>query len=209
MRGDSTSHCSSRSLAHLALREWSRGDRFADELFHNLAARASLPSRDRAFALELFYGVLRNLTRLDFSIGLLRQGPLQAEVRDLLRLGLYQLWFLETAPHAAVNETVGLAPARSRPVVNGILREALRKRDRLNAAAETQPLSVRMSHPAFLVARWEKQFGPEQTEALCHWNNQPAPVSARNWPRATTLAAPWCGKVSSKFTRRRKWRENR
>ena len=93
--------------------------------------RANSAAPDRAFATELFYGVLRNLTLLDFWIDALRSGHLDHDSRDLLRLGLYQLFLLQTPEHAAVFETVELAGARARSLVNAVLRNALRRKEEL------------------------------------------------------------------------------
>src|SRR3954468_17317353 len=103
-----------RTVASRARREWRKKDRFADAIFHELLARISLSEIDRAFARELFYGVLRNLRLLDFWIGLLREGKLDATSRDLLQVGLYQLFVLRTPAHAAINETVALANQKNR-----------------------------------------------------------------------------------------------
>jgi 16S rRNA (cytosine967-C5)-methyltransferase len=92
---------------------------------------------------------------------------------------LYQLLFLKTAEHAAVHETVSLAPKRQRTIINAMLRAATRQRSDLLARAEAQPLFVRTSHPQFLVERWQQHFGAEHAEKLCEWNNLPAPVYAR------------------------------
>src|SRR5213594_4769235 len=99
---------SARHIALAALRLWRKERRFADAIISELRAKAKLTHSDRAFALELFYGVLRNLTLLDFWIGCLRVSRVDADLRDILQLGLYQLFFLETAEHAAVHETVAL-----------------------------------------------------------------------------------------------------
>ena len=104
---------SARRIALAALRRWRQEKRFADSIISGFLAKAELTSSDRAFALELFYGVLRNLTLLDFWIGCLRPSQVDVDLRDILRLGLYQLFFLETAQHAAVYETVELAPSDS------------------------------------------------------------------------------------------------
>ena len=128
---------------------------------------------------ELFYGVLRNLTLLDFWIAQLRPAKIEAEGRDLLRLGLYQVMLLKTSPHAAVFETVQVAPARSRKLVNAVLRRALREEEPLRQAALRQPPHVQWSEPEFLLEKWSRQFGAETALALCHWNNRPAPVYAR------------------------------
>jgi len=170
---------SARQIALAALQLWRKEKRFADSIISGLLAKAELPPSDRAFALELFYGSLRNLTLLDFWIGCLRVSRVQSDLRDILRLGLYQLFFLKTAPHAAVHETVELAPKKQRSLINAMLRTATRRQSELLASTNAQPLFVRTSHPQFLIGRWQQQFGPEQAEALCKWNNLPAPVYGR------------------------------
>ncbi len=170
---------SARQIGLQALRLWRKEKRFADSVISGLFANTEFTSYDRAFALELFYGVLRNLTLLDFWIGCLRVSRVESDVRDILRLGLYQLFFLKTAEHAAVHETVSLVPKRQRPIINAMLRAATRQRSDLLARAEAQPLFIRTSHPRFLVERWQEHFGAEHAEKLCEWNNRPAPVYAR------------------------------
>src|SRR5437870_3298393 len=143
---------SSRALALAALRSWRAGTGFADRVVAENFPRSSLGASDRAFALELFYGVLRNLTLLDFWIARLRSEPIDPTTRDILRLGLYQIMLLETAAHAAVFETVELARPRARPLINAILRRALREKPALSKSAGEQPLHVQFSEPEFLVA---------------------------------------------------------
>src|SRR5437870_8283544 len=149
---------SARQIALAALRLWRREKRFADAITSQLLARADLTLSDRSFALELFYGVLRNLTLLDFWIGCLRGSRIQTHVRDILRLGLYQVFLLKTPEHAAVHETVAIAPQKQRSIINAVLRAATRQRSELLAQADTQTLSVRTSHPQFLVERWQQHF---------------------------------------------------
>ncbi|PYL04971.1 MAG: 16S rRNA (cytosine(967)-C(5))-methyltransferase [Verrucomicrobia bacterium] len=168
-----------RKIALTALRLWRKEKRFADSIISGLSAKAALTPSDRAFALELFYGVLRNLTLLDFWVSCLRASRVESDLRDILRLGLYQLFLLKTAQHAAVHETVELAPKSQRTIINAMLRAATRQRSDLLARAWAQPLFVRTSHPQFLVERWLQHFGLEQAEKLCEWNNLPAPVYAR------------------------------
>ena len=170
---------SARQIALTALRLWREEKRFADSIISELLAETVLKPSDRAFALELFYGVLRNLTLLDFWIRRLRASRVESDLRDILRLGLYQLLFLETAEHAAVHETVSLASKKQRTIINAMLRAATRRRSELLPRAEAQPLFVRTSHPQFLVERWQQHFGAEHAQELCEWNNLPAPVYAR------------------------------
>jgi 16S rRNA (cytosine967-C5)-methyltransferase len=170
---------SARQAALHALGAWQTYRERADSIISTILATGKLSKSDRAFALELFYGALRNLTLLDFWIGCLRVPPVDDDLRDILRLGLYQLMLLGIPDHAAVNESVELAPPKRRGFINGMLRTAVRERDELRVRARTQPLPVRSSHPGFLITRWQKSFGLEATAALCAWNNQPAPVYAR------------------------------
>jgi 16S rRNA (cytosine967-C5)-methyltransferase len=170
---------SARQIALAALRLWRKERRFADAVISRLLAKAEITPSDRAFALELFYGVIRNLTLLDFWIGCLRVSRIHGDLRDILRLGLYQLFFLKTAEHAAVHESVELGSKRQRTIINAMLRTATRRRSDLLALANAQPLFVRTSHPQFLVERWQQHFGAENTEALCKWDNLSAPVYGR------------------------------
>jgi 16S rRNA (cytosine967-C5)-methyltransferase len=170
---------SARGIALKALRTWRREKRFADSIISEFRANAELTESDRAFVLELFYGVLRNLTLLDFWIGCLRSSRVDIDLRDVLRLGLYQVFLLKTAPHAAVYESVELVPQRQRKIINGMLRAAIRGQSELLARAGTQPLFVRTSHPQFLVDRWQQHFGTQHAEELCKWNNLPPPVYGR------------------------------
>lgn len=170
---------SARQTTLEALGRWRRQKRFADSIASDLLAERKFSSRDRGFFLELFYGVLRNLTLLDFWIGCLRSSHIGNDVRDILRLGLYQLFLLNSAQHAAVHETVQLAATRTRPIINGVLRAATRQRDELLGLANARTLSVRTSHPQFLVERWNENFGENCTEELCKWNNLRPTIYAR------------------------------
>lgn len=172
-----------RQLCLRALLEWEKGRSFSDEILHTLLERNPISVQERGFIREVFFGILRHLTELDFYIGELRgAGALDTAARATLRLGLYQLFHLRTAAHAAVNETVALAGS-ARGLVNAILRRALREQPRLEAALAQAPREVRTSHPDFLLERWDEHFGHEITPALCAWNNQPADV----WVRANGL----------------------
>jgi 16S rRNA (cytosine967-C5)-methyltransferase len=167
-----------RQLCLRALLEWEKGRSFSDEILHTLVERHRLAPLDRAFLRETFFGVLRNLSRLDFLVSRLREDGLDEETRAVLRLGLYQIFHMRTAAHAAVNETVNLS-GRARGLVNAILRRALREKETLDAAIENADPATRSSHPDFLLARWIANFGAEATAQLCLWNNTPPEVHVR------------------------------
>lgn len=161
-----------------ALLEWEKGRKFSDEILHTTLEREHLSPLDRGFFMETFFGVLRNLSSLDFLIEQLREGNIDLTTRQILRLGLYQIFHLRTAAHAAVNETVNLAD-RARGLVNAILRRALREQDALEAALQAAGPATARSHPDFLVARWEAHFGADATLRLLTWNNTAAEVFVR------------------------------
>ena len=166
---------------------------FADSLLEE--ARKSFDERDSAFLLELVYGVLRNRLRLDWALdGFSAQpvGKTDASTRNILRLGAYQLLFLDRVPpSAAVNTSVELAKAygRKQGYVNGLLRNLDRKRETIIYPGAENPvrrLSVLYSHPEWLVRRWTLRFGTETAETLLRENNAPAPLVFRTNTLRTT-----------------------
>ncbi len=168
-----------RRVAVNALLRWEKGNAFAETLVAAMARDARLSAPDRALAQAIVYGILRNLTWLEHLLSSLRPSPLDRDLRAMVLAGLCQMFVLRQADYAAVSETVALAPARTRGVVNGILRQAARQRERFLREWPTLPPSVRYSTPAWLAARWERQLGPEEARALMAWNAETPAVHAR------------------------------
>ena len=168
-----------------ALQQWESSREFADEVLHRTLESSQLTPVNRAFVTEAFYGVIRNRSLLDFVIQRFRPSRLDEPTRLVLRLGLYQLYKMRVAPHAAVYETVNLAgPARS--LVNAILRKAISERDAVFSELQNAPAHVRWSHPEFLYQRWANALGSGDAEEFCRWNNEPARIYVRtNTLRAT------------------------
>lgn len=132
------------------------------------SAYASLVlQNDSGFVRTLVLGVLRWRSRLDFVIDALAKGKIEPGVRDVLRLGAYQLLFMDVAQYAAVAETVELAPQRARGFVNAILRRVAR-----GEAPEPQDLATRTAHPAWLIERWIKTFGAERAARIAEANQE-------------------------------------
>lgn len=173
---------SSNSVRHHSLdvlMDWQKSGRFATDLLDERVRKAVLSPPNAAFLHDIVFTCLRNLNLLDFWADQLTDGKhLDHRTRWLLRIGLCQLLLLGVPSHAAVNETVAAA-GRSGALVNAVLRRAGREEASLLALVEKQPLSVRYSHPEFLVRRWIKIMGKAKTEALCQWNQDPAPVFVR------------------------------
>ena len=151
-------------------------------------ARERMDARDSGFLLELVYGVLRNRARLDWVLNRFSAKPIDttdAGTRNILRLGAYQMLFLDRVPvSAAVNTSVELAKEHGRKhgYVNGLLRGLDRKRGTIAYPVAGDPvarLSMLTSHPAWLVKRWVSRYGAETAEALLQANNQPAPLTIR------------------------------
>ncbi|TAK09238.1 MAG: 16S rRNA (cytosine(967)-C(5))-methyltransferase RsmB, partial [Candidatus Manganitrophaceae bacterium] len=144
--------------------------------------------RDRALLTELVYGIFRQRGYLDWLIDHFSKVNLHPPIRNILRLGLYQLLFLDKIPpSAAVNTSVELAKeadgmAASR-LVNGLLRNILRQREILPAPdPKGDPvafISVSTSHPEWMVRRWLARWGKEKTLQLCRFNNEIPPTTLR------------------------------
>ncbi|MFP3998657.1 MAG: 16S rRNA (cytosine(967)-C(5))-methyltransferase RsmB [Desulfobacterales bacterium] len=182
-----------RNAALYILNELSKGhsnlDRILDE--QTAGVFTQMQRRDMALARALVYGVLRWRAKLDFNISALASQPInriKPEVLNILRLGLFQMMFLSKIPQsAAVNTSVEMAkqvaPKSVVRFVNGLLRNFARSRQ---AIAYPDPqkdriraLAICQSFPQWMILRWEKRFGIEETRTLCEYLNQIPPVTIR------------------------------
>lgn len=142
-----------------------------------LASRR-LEGRTRAAVMDYGYGVLRQLGLLDFVLTRLLERPLHdAALRHLLYIGLYELCAETTPAYAAVNETVSAAPARSRPLVNAVLRNFQRRRQDLLDAAQSDPVA-RWNHPAWWIDRLKTEY-PHAWQAILAASNTHPPMTLR------------------------------
>lgn len=169
----------------------------ADGAYANLLLQKNLGQlsdpRDRQFVTLLVNGVLKHRLTLDYALRKHLSKPMSAlphEVRAILRLGAFQLLYVDKVPQGiAVHESVELAKAYPKfsGLVNGVLRHVLTQGWNLpwpdSKRDPIRYLSVRYSHPEWMVRRWLKRWGLEETEALCQANNEPAPT----WIRTNTL----------------------
>jgi 16S rRNA (cytosine967-C5)-methyltransferase len=186
----------SRAVAHAVLGRVFDEGAFADRAFRAEAERAGLDPRDRAFAQQLAYGTVQRRATLDHLIESLSSRPvenLDPGVRDALRLGLFQLLFLDgVADHAAVSESVELAKGRGGDkLVNAVLRRAQREGGALlDALTDDTPeaAAVKHSHPEWLVRMWWDELGADETRALLARDNEAPESSVRvNTLRAKSL----------------------
>jgi 16S rRNA (cytosine967-C5)-methyltransferase len=192
-----------RQIAARVLAQRRAGDEFAENLLDRALERSGLSGLDRGLCRELVLGVVRWQATLDWLIMQKTQGRTQkAGLQDLLRLGLYQIFWLDRIPaHAAVNETVeqarrdgfGAQAGFVNAVLRGYLREAEATKAKLNELKASNP-ALGWSHPEWLVKRWQDRLGAERSGKLLDWNNTPARAYARlNTLRcdATRLIEQW------------------
>jgi 16S rRNA (cytosine967-C5)-methyltransferase len=146
----------------------------------------SLDRRDRAFVMELVYGVLRHLFVLDWVIGSLVKDvtPLRDRTINNLRSALYQLLFMRVPVFAVVNEAVEIEKGRGKPsLVNAVLRNFLRRREALQFPIHfddpVKEISVNTSHPEWMVKRWIAAYGIEEARAIAEANNRVPPLVIR------------------------------
>ncbi|MGI8745436.1 MAG: transcription antitermination factor NusB [Bryobacteraceae bacterium] len=154
---------SARIVAFDVLRRVDGGGYASDLL---LSGSAKLASRDAGLASEIVFGCLRYQKQLDYLIDqLTRSRPLDLEVRLALRMGVYQLRYLDRIPpHAAVGESVELTKRAGKKWAGGLVNAVLRKVNR-------QPIhwpdrATELSCPEWLLTRWDQQFGPEAAAAI-------------------------------------------
>ena len=147
-----------------------------------------MSAKDRALCQELVFGCVRWQAALDWLIAQKTNGRRQPSgLQNLLRLGLYQIFWLDRIPpHAAVHETVELAKrlgfGPQAGFVNAILRGYLRAVDntqKILADLKIPNPAVGWSHPQWLVEKWRKRFGAEPARQLLEWNNTPPQTFAR------------------------------
>lgn len=165
-----------------------RSGEMLDDTFARRAA--GLDARDRRWLRELVYGMLRQRGMLDAILADRVRGGLgriDADLLDLLRLGVYQLLHMGSVPaYAAIAQTVELAKVRhgigASKLMNAVLRRIDRERDALAVPVPAElvdALAMKHSHPRWLVARWLSRWGEEEATVLLMKNNAEAPVVIR------------------------------
>ncbi|HVU26608.1 MAG TPA: 16S rRNA (cytosine(967)-C(5))-methyltransferase RsmB [Verrucomicrobiae bacterium] len=161
---------------------------FTEDLLEREFSKSKLSPLDRALCQELVYGIVRRQSTLDWLIARKTNSREQKiALQNLLRLGLYQIFWLDKIPpHAAVHETVELAKQNGfgpqSGFVNAILRGYLREFDetkKILADLKISNPAIGFSHPQWLVEKWQKRFGDKKMRQLLEWNNTPPKTFAR------------------------------
>jgi 16S rRNA (cytosine967-C5)-methyltransferase len=188
-----------RACAYAVIRRVFEQGAWADRALHGEARRLALDARDRALAVRLAYGTVQRKAALDHAIATFARRPateLDPPVLAALRLGVFQLAYLDRVPaHAAVSESVELAKAdrpRAAGLVNAVLRRAARDAEPLLAAlpeATSEQAALRHSHPEWIAELWWDALGPDAARALMAADNEPAEAVVRANTLRTTPEA--------------------
>lgn len=163
-----------RKTALAILNKCADAEQYSNLALDTALQRGNFSSLDKAFLTVLVYGTVEHRLTLDYWIGVLADRSvekLELSTRNLLRMGLYQLAFLDRVPdHAAVNETVLLAPKRTKGFVNAVLRAFLRENKQIAMPdCKKEPyryLSVQYSFAIPICEAFVKNFGFERTQSL-------------------------------------------
>lgn len=188
-----------RRVAVQALDEIERKKAYANLVLQDYIKKQNMRDVDRRFFTELVYGVVRRKNYLDAIIVALTKRPLKKLsplALQIIRLGLYQLIYLDKVPEsAAVNESVKLAKKMTRGLegfVNGVLRNYLRNSDDYVidelAKTPTERLAFIYNQPTWLLDLWLKEYGETTTIGLCEWFNTSPRLTARVNTLKTTRA---------------------
>ncbi len=174
----------SRELAFEAYKKIVINRGYSNLVLESMLEEAELSPRDKALAAKITYGTLQWQGYLDYYLDFLLKRPRAEIARDalfLLRLGAYQILILDKIPsRSAVDETVKLARKKMHrgiaSLVNGTLRNLVRKYKEIELPdSESTPLeylSVKYSHPSWMVEVWYHELGFERTERLLKANNE-------------------------------------
>ncbi len=180
-----------RSLALHILNRLDKSDKTLDNLLEEFQKDHLLPKRERSLFNAIVYGVLRWKGRLDWIIGHLSKlhiNKTKSEVLNILRIGLFQIIYLNRIPvSAAVNTSVEMAKhsagERGAGYVNAILRKASREHETLPYPDITEEpeyaISVNKSFPEWMIKKWIKLLGKSQTIELCDAINEIPPITIR------------------------------
>lgn len=182
---------SARDLALKVLHSVNEEEAYSNIQLNKVLVKYDPVKLDRAFITELVYGVLRFRGTLDWVLGQFMNRPLNKIspwIRDILRLGVYQLMYMDKVPpSAAVNESVNLTKKYGHQgvvkFVNGVLRNIGRNLEQINFPDELKDpvgyIAAKYSHPSWMVEKWISEYGVDQTKAICLANNSNPPNTVR------------------------------
>lgn len=171
-----------RNLAYKVLFDIEKNQNYSNMAINKHFKDCNLDGRDRGFATEIIYGVVENKIYLDYIIDKLskiKTNKLNIKVKILLRMGIYQILFLDSvSDYAAVNETVNLTKKldnRSSGFVNAVLRNVIRQKETIGEVKikdTVDNLSTKYSYDKSIIRNWISHFGKAFTEDLLEANSE-------------------------------------
>jgi 16S rRNA (cytosine967-C5)-methyltransferase len=181
---------SAREVALEILTRVEQDKSYSNLLLNQMLQKHPLERADAGLVTEIVYGTIQHLNTIDYYLNrFVAKGAQKLEpwVRCLLRLSLYQVVYLERIPdHAIVNEAVNIAKKKGHQgisgMVNGVMRNVIRQKEQLMIPSDlslVDRIALQYSHPQWMVARWIKQFGVQNTKFICQANNTTPATSAR------------------------------
>lgn len=174
-----------RRLAYDALCRIAEKGAYANLVLSPMLDASTLSDRDRRFATELVYGTTRMMSACDHLVERFLLREVDPQVRVLLRLGAYQLHFLQTPAHAAVDATVEIAPKKVRGFVNAILR-------RVSDTPVTWPdEATRLSYPQWIIDLLTAEHGVADTTAMLERMNVAPSVTERPDGYVQDIGSQW------------------
>ncbi|WP_018247323.1 16S rRNA (cytosine(967)-C(5))-methyltransferase RsmB [Orenia marismortui] len=189
-----------REVALEAIYQINEKGGFSNLVVNSLLNKSNLDKRDRSLATYLIYGVTRRRNTLDWIINKFANRKVKKMtpwVRNALRLGVYQIQFLDKIPApVACNETVEAAKGRCNrgaiKFINGVLRNIIRNLDQIQYPSidkdPVQHIRYKYSQPQWLVERWVKRYGVDKAVEICNHLNQVPPTVIRTNTLKTSRA---------------------
>lgn len=171
-----------REIAYKVLLDIEKNKNYSNIAINKHFKDVKLSNQDRGLATEMIYGVIENKYYIDYMIDKLskvKTNKMEIYVKILLRMGIYQIMFLNSiSDYAAVNETVNLAKRKNSKIsgfINGILRNVIRQKEtigEIKVKDDIDYLAIKYSYDKWMIRNWMIHFGREFTEELLEANSQ-------------------------------------
>ncbi len=173
--GNDKSGVAARRVALTALLRIEKDGAYSNLVLPEILDRSDLSSEDKRFVTEMVYGTTRMRRACDFLVDRYLLGEADHQVRSALRLGAYQLYFMRTPAHAAVDATVSAVKGRGGSLVNAVLRKVAAEND-----VVLPSLGVELSYPDWIVDLLISDLGKDDAHASLRAMNEPASTSIRD-----------------------------
>ncbi|TFE03541.1 16S rRNA (cytosine(967)-C(5))-methyltransferase RsmB [Jeotgalibacillus sp. R-1-5s-1] len=169
-------HATREAALHI-LDQIDKNQSYSNLLLNHAIKKFAINPKDTGLLTEVTYGTIQRKMTLDYYLEPFLKKKVEGWVRNLLRLSLYQMLYLDRVPErAAIHEAVEIAKKKGHKGISGMVNGVLRsiQREGVRSIEDIQDplerLAIETSHPIWLVARWTEQFGHEKTRAMCEKN---------------------------------------